>query len=127
MQARSELSRDDVEETALTRQQVACIDHWNELLAKLPDDVDLPSFPIWGDEILASYRFRDKTPYACTAKELRRYVRQFRPPRGARKGKLIALLPSYARRDERKFPKWKIDFIEQNRLHVGNLFARYRK
>jgi DNA (cytosine-5)-methyltransferase 1 len=115
VQAKSELSRDDVEETALTRQQVSCIDHWNELLTKLPDDVDLPSFPIWGDEILASYRFRDKTPHACTAKELRRYVKQFRPPRGARRAKLIALLPSYARVEERKFPRWKIDFIEQNR------------
>ena len=115
VQAKSELSRDDVEETALTGKQVSCIDHWDELLTKLPEDVDLPSFPIWGDEILASYPFRDKTPYACTAKVLRRYVRQFRPPRRARKAKLIALLPSYARVKEREFPRWKIDFIEQNR------------
>lgn len=115
VQAKSELSRGDLAETALTAQQVSCINHWGELLTKLPDDVDLPSFPIWGDEIVASYRFRDKTPYACTAKELRRYVSQFRPPRHAKKAQLMALLPSYARVKERKFPKWKTDFIEQNR------------
>jgi DNA (cytosine-5)-methyltransferase 1 len=77
--------------------------------------VDLPSFPIWGDEILASYPFREKTPYACTAKELRKYVRQYQPPRGARKAELLALLPRYARVKERRFPRWKVDFIEQNR------------
>ncbi len=115
VQAKSELSRDDTEETALSRQQVSCVDHWNKLLARIPNHVELPSFPIWGDEILGGYPFRSKTPHACTASELRRYVRQYRPPREARKAELLALLPSYARVKERKFPKWKIDFIELNR------------
>ena len=115
VQAKSELSRDDAEETALTRQQVSCIDHWNKLLGRLPAHVDLPSFPIWGDEILGGYPFRAETPHACTARELRRYLRQYRPPRGARKAGLLALLPSYARVKERRFPKWKVDFIESNR------------
>lgn len=115
VQSRQELSRRDREETALTEQQVNCIDHWNALLKKLPDTVDLPSFPIWGDEILASYPYKKGTPYTLTAKELRRHIRNHRPPSGATKSELLSFLPSYARRPERRFPKWKITFIEQNR------------
>lgn len=114
VQAKSELSRLDVDETALTAQQVDCINHWNSLLRRLPEDIDLPSFPIWGDEIFASYPFRGKRPHTCNAKELRRYLRHLGVPRKTRKSDLMALLPSYAQ-DEQRFPTWKIDFIEQNR------------
>lgn len=115
VQTKKELSRADLEETALTEQQISCISHWNKLLAKLPDEVDLPSFPIWGDEILAAYPFQEKTPYACTERQLLRYLKHQSLPRGAKKADVLALLPSYARERRRKFPKWKIDFIEQNR------------
>lgn len=116
VQMDSELCEEDMKEAALSEQQRSCIDHWNALLARLSvDDVALPSFPIWGDEILATYPFAKKAPYALTAKELYKYVRQYRPPRGARKSELLALLPSYARSGQRKFPKWKIDYIRDNR------------
>lgn len=116
VQVDSELSEEDMKEAALSEQQRSCIDHWNALLARLSvDDVALPSFPIWGDEILATYPFAKNAPYAFTAKELRKYIRQYRPPRGAKKSELLALLPSYARSRQRKFPKWKIDFIRNNR------------
>jgi len=86
------------------------------LLARLSaGDIALPSFPIWGDEILATYPFAKKAPYAFTAKELRKYIRQYSPVKGAKKSELLALLPSYARSRQRKFPKWKIDFIRNNR------------
>jgi DNA (cytosine-5)-methyltransferase 1 len=115
VQLNGELSKDDRKETALSEQQKRCIDHWNVLLARIPDDVALPSFPIWGDEILATYPFIKNAPYAFTAKDLRRFVRQYKPPRKARKSQLLKLLPSYARTEERKFPKWKVDFIRNNR------------
>jgi len=115
VQTKRELSRNDAEETVLTPQQVSCIEHWNKLLGRLPDHVDLPSFPIWGDEILGGYPFSAKTPHACSASELRKYLRQYRPPRRAKKAELLSLLPSYARAKERRFPKWKVDFIESNR------------
>lgn len=116
VQVDSELCEEDMKEAALSEQQRSCIDHWNALLARLSvDDVALPSFPIWGDEILATYPFEEKAPYALTAKKLYKYVRQYRPPRGAKKSELLALLPSYARSGQRKFPKWKIDYIRDNR------------
>lgn len=115
VQSKRELSRRDREETALSERQVDCINHWNKLLARIPDHMELPSFPIWGDEILATYPFERRTPHACTAKELRPYVPRFGLPRGAKKRHLLAQLPSYACTRERRFPRWKVDFIRQNR------------
>ena len=115
VQTKGELSREDSAETTLSARQVSCIEHWNKLLGRVPDHIDLPSFPIWGDEILGGYPFRMKTPYACTTRELRSYLRRYRPTRGARKAELLALLPSYAQSKEQRFPKWKSDFIERNR------------
>ena len=114
VQRRRELSHHDVQETALTKQQIDCIDHWNKLLHKLPDRIALPSFPIWGDEILASYPFRTKVPYDCTPAELREHVRYLGVARDADKSDMLALLPGYAR-GEKPFPAWKVDFITQNR------------
>lgn len=123
VQTKRELSRRDLEETALSEQQISCINHWNKLLARLPEDVDLPSFPIWGDEILASYPFREKTPDACTARVLRRYLKYHRPRRGAPKAELLGLLPRYARAKQKRFPKWKVEFIEWSREWFAEIFG----
>jgi len=115
VQPKHELSARDRRETALTEQQVDCIDHWNKFLARIPENVRLPSFPIWGEEIVATYPFERITPHACTARELRGYVSRVGLPRGAKKHELLACLPSYARTRERRFPRWKVDFISKNR------------
>lgn len=115
VQPNYELSTEEKRETALTEHRIDCINHWNKFIARLPESIDLPSFPIWGDEILATYPFERKTPYACTARELRPYVSHMGLPRGAKKRELLAVLPSYARTPERRFPSWKVDFIRQNR------------
>jgi DNA (cytosine-5)-methyltransferase 1 len=107
------LSALDRRETRLTDQQVACIDHWNEFLRRIPDDIDLPSFPIWGDELTATYPYRDRTPYALPLEELRRHVRH--APRNADRNELLSLLPSYSRTPVDEFPRWKARFIDQNR------------
>jgi DNA (cytosine-5)-methyltransferase 1 len=124
VQPNGALSKKDRKETALSEQQRDCINHWNKLLAKIPDDADLPSFPIWGDEMLATYPFERTTPHACTARELRRYVSRVGLPRGAKKTDLVAQFPSYARTPERRFPPWKIDFIRQNRDWFNEILAR---
>lgn len=121
VQNNGDLSSEDQLETALTDQQTECINHWNELIQKLPEETDLPSFPVWGDEIIASYPFETRTPYACTVRELRRYANW--PTRSAvkRKDPLLARLPSYARTKELRFPGWKIDFIRQNRIWFAEI------
>ena len=122
VQPATELTELDRSETSLTRSQLTCIEHWNELLLKLPEnEVSLPSFPLWTDEIDATYPFEENTPFVTSVEELERCFNGH-SPNHLSKEQLIALLPSYARREQDKFPKWKIDFIRQNR----NWFKKYR-
>ncbi|MFH0778321.1 MAG: DNA cytosine methyltransferase, partial [Candidatus Eisenbacteria bacterium] len=115
VQSNSALSSGDRRETALTRQQIDCIDHWNALLARLPESVELPSFPIWGDEIHATYPYESMTPWLLPVRELRRHVRLNGHHVLRSKQQLLGVLPSYARSEERRFPDWKTAFIRQNR------------
>jgi DNA (cytosine-5)-methyltransferase 1 len=121
VQAKSELSRDDVEETALSPQQKSCIDHWNKLLGRLPAHVDLPSFPIWGDEIGARYPFETITPHAMPLWKLRKLLGGAGIVRQVKKSDLLKLLPGYARTPERRFPDWKVAFIRQNRAWFSEI------
>jgi DNA (cytosine-5)-methyltransferase 1 len=67
----AELTEQDILETRLNSSQRECIEHWNLLLSDLPKEVPLPSFPIWGDEIDATYPFADYTPHIAPIEELR--------------------------------------------------------
>lgn len=115
VQSRVELSAVDQREVKLTDRQVLCIDHWNALLKAIPEDVDLPSFPIWSDEIHARYPYDEVTPHGCSSEELLGYLRRNGAWLGRPKKDILALLPSYARPPQAQFPKWKVDFLRQNR------------
>ena len=124
VQRRCKLSEKDKAETSLTRTQRECIEHWNSLLSKLPEDkVSLPSFPIWGDELDASYPFEHYTPYAAPLKELRKCLNGDVSKTYVSRLELLSLLPSYARLEVEHFPDWKITFIRQNR----DWFREHRK
>lgn len=115
-----ELTSRERDETAVSERDVACIEHWNRLLQSLPDETRLPSFPIWADEIDATYAFEERAPALQTARELREAL-------GIRNGRrysideLLEQLPRYAR-TRQDFPRWKRQFIRQNR----EWFARVR-
>ena len=65
VQLADELSERDRDETCIADQHRRCIEHWNSFLDALPEDeVALPSFPIWGDEIDATYSYDAVTPWA---------------------------------------------------------------
>lgn len=116
VQAPEKLTVLDREETALTDRQLECVDHWNEFLAAVPSRISLPSFPIWGDEIEASYPFEDCTPATLPIEELRLHANGIQPVApAATKGELLDRLPSYARQPQAKFPDWKVRFIAKNR------------
>lgn len=124
VQPANELSANDLAETCLSTSQQNCINHWNELLSKLPEnDVDLPSFPIWGDELDATYPFESYTPYAAPIEELIECLPVASASDRITKEGLLNLLPSYARSSIQNFPKWKIRFIRQNR----KWFKEYRR
>ncbi len=119
-----ELTKQERDETRLSDSQRTCIEHWNHLITSLPEDkVPLPSFPIWGDELDATYPFEDYTPYVATTQELRKRLKAFGVNGEHIHEELLSMLPNYARVKQIKFPDWKIDFIRQNRAW----FMQYRK
>ncbi len=113
VQSARELSSADLAETRLTPSQLACIDLWDNLVSTLPDDLDFPSCPIWGDELLFDYPYTRYTPSSAPLRELRECF-----GRGAEtlsRAQLLARLPRYAQEDARAFRQWKINFIARNR------------
>lgn len=123
IQSAIELTDRDFLETHLTNSQLACIEHWNFLLAQLPKDTPLPSFPIWGDEIDATYPFADHTPYVASIDELKQSLNGRVSTISLTREEILELLPSYSRAKTTQFPKWKIDFIRLNR----EWFQSYRE
>ncbi|WP_240471967.1 DNA (cytosine-5-)-methyltransferase [Pseudarthrobacter phenanthrenivorans] len=97
---------------------VRCLEVWNEFLQASPPHLELPSYPLWSMEFGATYPYEDTTPYALI--ESGQNLDQYKGSHGAQLKGLnpsaqLASLPSHARRPQEKFPKWKIDFIRQNR------------
>src|SRR3984957_15740221 len=89
---------------------------WQKLLDKLPADGPLPSFPIWAMEFGATYPVRGRTPMNLSPRKIRSFKGAFGTPlKKLSKEGVIAALPAYARDKAKAFPKWKIEFIEQNR------------
>lgn len=109
-----DLTEEDKRETALTDQQRSCINHWNKFLRSIPSHIEIPSFPLWSDEINAAYPYATCTPWAAKTTVLGQC---FNPPfpKYTRKTVMFDSLPSYAKEKEEKFRQWKIRYIQQNR------------
>jgi DNA (cytosine-5)-methyltransferase 1 len=105
----------------LSPQVLDCLNVWNDFLKSCPQDVELPSFPLWSMEWGATYPFEDETPYARRKKLGADGLLSFRGSHGCLLGHIRQLegrwaaLPSHARTEQLKFPKWKKDIIRQNR------------
>lgn len=100
---------------ALTPAAIKYIETWQLLLNDLPENEQLPSFPIWAMEFGATYPTGGPPPALQSAKVLSAYRGAFgQPLKGLPKREILLALPSYARTTQ-KFPAWKVDFIEQNR------------
>jgi DNA (cytosine-5)-methyltransferase 1 len=112
------------EARALTPAAIGYLTAWQALLAKLPADEPLPSFPIWAMEFGATYPYRVATPASLSARVLGSFKGAFGEPlRGLRKSSAMEALPSYARSPTATFPEWKIGFIELNR----SFYRRHRE
>lgn len=89
---------------------------WQEFIGSFPRDTELPSFPIWAMEFGATYPLDGETPYARKYKGFDGYKGAFGEElKGLSPQDVKARLPNYAQTTLRKFPDWKIDFIEKNR------------
>lgn len=103
-------------------QTLRAIDMWDDFLRRSPRSTKLPSFPIWSMEFAANYPFEDEsTPAAIWERSGARGLGGFsgsfgQPLKGLSKKEQFANLPSHARRGgEHEFPRWKKNFIRQNR------------
>lgn len=97
---------------------------WQKFLDRFPRDEELPSFPIWAMEFGATYPYEDQSPRGWGLTHLDGFKGSLGVSlRGLSKQEVAAALPPYARGRARAFPKWKVDFIRQNR----DLYKRHRK
>jgi DNA (cytosine-5)-methyltransferase 1 len=99
----------------LTDNMRNCLNAWDNFL-KLSVELDqLPSFPIWTMEFGATYPFEETTPFSEFTDFGAQHMSQYLGSHGLRLDHSLQQLPSHARTQQRKFPKWKIDFIKKNR------------
>jgi DNA (cytosine-5)-methyltransferase 1 len=120
----SVLEKEPAEAKPLTQQVIECLDMWQRFIREFPKDEQLPTFPIWAMEFGADYPYEDFSPRSMKPSQLRKYRGAYgkslaRVP----DDKLLAALPPYARKDKKKFPDWKVDFIRKNR----DLYTAHKK
>ena len=115
------LGQNPPEAKQLSVQVTECLTVWNDFLKRSPARVELPSFPLWSMEWGATYPFEDETPFALVKQLGADGLLGFKGSQGVKLGHLRTLderwfaLPSHARTEQKQFPKWKKDFIRQNR------------
>jgi DNA (cytosine-5)-methyltransferase 1 len=103
---------------------VRYLNAWQKFLDQFPKDEQLPSFPIWAMEFGATYPYADKTPKEIGLEQIGAFKGSFgKPLRGLSERERLEALPSYARNSSKRFPKWKIEFIRQNR----ELYKQHKK
>lgn len=105
----------------LTKQVEDCLNVWQEFISLYPKNEEILS-PIWSMEFGASYPFEDKTPYAIGYENLSSfYGNHGTPLKDFCRDEIMSALPSYAKREESRFPHWKRKFIRDSReLYKNN-------
>ena len=110
------LDKEPPEARKLPEYQVKCLEAWQNFLELFPSDVELPPVPIWSREFGATYPFEDETPYALGVDKLWEYRGNYGTPlKDLNDDEIWENLPAYAKREQNKFPSWKIQYIDQNR------------
>lgn len=103
---------------------ITYLEAWQGFLNCFPKGEELPSFPIWAMEFGATYPYAEKSPTGVGLTRISSFKGSFgRSLRGTPRREVLSALPAYARNPAKSFPKWKIDFIRQNR----DLYKRHKK
>jgi DNA (cytosine-5)-methyltransferase 1 len=93
-----------------------CLAIWQEFLDIIPSETKLPSFPLWSMEAFANYPISRKNLNSFSAERLGRFRGAFgKSLSGLSKKEQLSFLPPYARGTDDVFPRWKREFIRQNR------------
>lgn len=117
----SVLDRSPADAKQLSSQVQDCLDQWNKFVKQSPKSLQLPSFPLWSMEWGADYPFEETTPFEVRTTKGMRGLCKYRGSHGQPLRDFLSderwmALPSHARTEQFEFPKWKKDFIRQNRL-----------
>lgn len=101
-----------------------CLDIWQNFLDRVPIDEKIPN-PLWSMEFGATYPYKKATPYRLPFETLKKYKGSHGTKLSICKEKpeLMLMLPSHARREQERFPDWKVNYIKQNRA----FYNRHRK
>ena len=110
------LDKAPVDAKSISEQRASCIQVWQELLDLLPG-IKVPS-PLWSMEFGATYPYEHTTPHIASIDDLRSCLGSHGRSLGHLTDKDLVFLnlPSHARTPQDKFPKWKVNFIRENRL-----------
>lgn len=102
--------------TPLSGRDIECLNVWQEFLDSIPSTAKLPSFPIWGMEAGATYPFFQDSLAKVELHDLQKTLGPFGMSlTGMSRRQILAHMPSYSTPVKNAFPKWKQDFIRQNR------------
>ena len=113
-----EISEAELNFTKLNNDEQKIYNTWNHFVEYFPKGKQLPSFPIWAHEWGATYNFKETTPYNTSLEKLQKQRGIFGIKiTGKNKDKILEkFIPRYSNQIVKKFPKWKIRYIEQNRI-----------
>lgn len=117
---RSVLDERPADAKSLPAHMVRALSVWDDFLKRSPEDLQIPSFPIWAMEFGATYPFAGASPIELIRRHGPHALDDFKgsfgvPLAGLPVERQLELLPSHARRDGATFPSWKQDFVRQNR------------
>ncbi len=100
----------------LTNESINYLATWQKFLETFPDNLDLPSFPIWAMEFGADYPYTSRAPLSFSNTELKSFKGSFgKQLTDVRTEEIVDFLPSYVRNEKVQLPPWKIKYICQNR------------
>ena len=112
------INEDDNDFLPLRKDTRHQLEVWQDFIDQcVAHKVDIPSFPIWAMEFGADYNYRDTAPAYQTVDELSKtHGKLGAKVIGETIDNCLPCLPIYAQtKKDKKFPDWKIRYIEQNR------------
>lgn len=100
------------------KRQLDCINTWQKIISAIPSTSKLPSFPIWTTEFGATYPFEKKATLKYSLSDLKKFKGAFGINLNVQNKEILKeKLPTYVVNNENEiFPKWKVRFIQQNRV-----------
>ncbi len=116
LSVRTILDTNKDEQVRVSARDIECLDAWQAFLDLIPETDKLPSFPVWSMEFGASYPYHLDALCRVQLQALNESTGSFGTKLiGLDRQSVYAAVPSYARGSSQAFPKWKQDFIRQNR------------